>query len=102
MNVIAGRGLMKTEEFVYIDGYQVLMSKLSIMQIDLDQINHVNAQPGQVLMYDHDGNVKWKKPFDDDSELCQKYPALEEAWGLLMEALEEYQMVKKLVQDHNK
>ena len=59
------------------------------------------AKPGDVLTVNSSGLPEWRTPFDGDEALRRQYPALEQAWSTLVKSFEEYQMVKKLVADHD-
>lgn len=61
------------------------------------------AQPGDVLMINEQGGAEWTNPMEkfNDKELRQIYPPLEDAWQNLLTALREYELAKKLVQDHD-
>ncbi len=102
--VFPGRGITITNQSTWVINHQIEASEISITtgQIGLDMIDSTMAQKGDILMYSEYGYLEWAKPFDSDAELRREYPALEEAWGTLMEALSEYELVKKLVQDHEK
>lgn len=80
------------------------------MTIELDtQIEELSAQyalfdderNGKVLMINEYGHPVWRKPFESDKELRERYPVLEQAWSTLMEALAEYELTKKLVTDED-
>ncbi len=106
MEVKAGYGLLGTETFSYYSGgsIQILEIGLDINStiIDPKMIAAHMGLPGQVLGIDDWGKACWQDPFNSDKELREKYPPLEESWGTLLEALKEYELVKKLVQDHDK
>ncbi len=99
--VIPGKGITLMKQSTWVNGHEVQTAEISVGYIDPSQIDPVNANPGDVLTYGSDGRITWEKPFDSDAELRSEYPALEEAWGVLMESTEAYQMVKKLVQCHD-
>lgn len=101
-NILAGRGLVSSEHIAWVNGQEIKATEISMDTIDPYMIDASIANPGDVLMRDEYGGLSWRKPFDSDEQLRKEYPALEEAWGVLMQALEEYQMVKKLVMDHDK
>ena len=103
-NVVAGIGLKTMDQNVYVNGQYVNITELSVGEINptVHLTTYDAPGAGYVLMTDDFGGLNWAKPFESDSELRAKYPALEEAWGILMEALNEYQMVKKLVMEHKK
>ena len=100
--VTPGRGIQVMKQSGWINGHEVVAAEISVGYIDPDQLNTLEARPGEVLMFSDNGRLEWKQPFDSDKELRNEYPALEEAWGILMEALSEYELVKKLVKDHEK
>ena len=102
--VFPGRGITITNQSTWVNSHQIEASEVSISrgQIELDLISTIAADPGDVLTYNEFGYLEWTKPFDSDAELRKEYPALEESWGTLMEALSEYELVKKLVKDHDK
>jgi len=105
-SIIAGTGISILQHLGNVAGQSVHVSEIGLDTfascIDPQMIAAYSGNPGQVLGIDEAGNACWRNPFDSDKELREKYPALEESWGVLMEALTEYQLVKKLVQDHNK
>ena len=103
-SVVSGDGLKATEISTYFEGAEIRATRVSVDQIDPTRHIQTYDAPGKgyVLMTNDYGGLEWTKPFDSDKELRDNYPALEEAWGTLMEALEEYQVVKKLVMDHKK
>lgn len=104
--IIAGPGLISQKSISYLNGNQIEMVELRLdtcsMVIDPQMIAVASGKPGQVLGIDNTGNVSWIDPFDNDKELREKYPSLEESWNILLAALEEYHLVKKLVEDHDK
>ena len=61
------------------------------------------AQPGDVLMINERGSAEWINPMEkfNDKDLREAYPALGDAWQTLLAALQEYELAKKLVQDHD-
>ena len=106
MEVKAGYGLSSTETISYYPGGQVQVMQLNLdiysSSIEPKMMDTHMGLPGQVLGIDETGNACWQDPFSSDKELREKYPVLEESWGTLLEALKEYELVKKLVQDHDK
>lgn len=110
----AGNGLQMIKTETYVDGENEEVCELSLDGIqDVNQysmsfapsiIEQNTGMPGNVLTIDENGQATWINPIElvADKELRKEYPALEQAWGTLMESLAEYQMVKKLVQDHDK
>jgi len=76
----------------------IINAKLNIGSIDTS-----NAISGQVLTVNHDGDAVWAEPEfgSADKKLREKYPGLKTSWENVMEAIEEYEMVKKLVIDHD-
>lgn len=104
--IIAGAGISISQRSESVSGQIMQVSEIGLDTfatcIDPQMIAAYNGKPGQVLGIDEYGIACWKNPFDSDKELREEYPALQESWGILMEALEEYQLVKKLVQDHDK
>ena len=114
MSIIkAGPGLMMNKTKTWVDGEEVTVSELSLDGIQttygqqsLPFISPQNmaqnvAEPGNILMIDEFGNAGWVNPTIDDKALRETYPALEDAWQTLMAALQEYELAKKLVQDHD-
>lgn len=106
MEVKAGYGLISSETVSYYSGGQIQILEIGLdtysTVIDPKMIAAHSGLPGQVLGIDETGKACWQDPFNSDKKLREQYPSLEESWDILMEALEEYQMVKKLVQDHDK
>jgi len=104
--IIAGNGISITNRREFAAGQPMQISEIGLdtfaTVIDPQMIAAYNGKPGQVLGINEGGTACWKDPFDSDKELRQQYPALEQSWGVLMEALSEYELVKKLVQDHDK
>lgn len=104
--VNTGFGLLSHKTDHYIDGQHVSSVRLNV---DIHQIIHgltteLNALPGQILTVDSNGNLEFKKipnPIVDDERLRTEYPSLQLAWEKLLESLSEYEMVKKLVKEHN-
>lgn len=80
-----------------VDGYAV--GKLPITNIDTNM-----CIPGQILVAGNCGSLEWKNPSEvfemEDRELREQYPSLEIAWKNVLEAIHEYEMVKKLVKDY--
>ena len=97
----AGNGITITEsDSLYWRHERISVSEISLNKSILSFFDGMMAsQPGDVLMKDRDGNLRWGKPFDNDEELRREYPALEQAWDILMEAVENYYFVRKLVKD---
>jgi len=110
----AGNGLKMNKMQTWVDG-----ENEDVCEISLDGIQDVNQYsmsfapsiieqntgiPGDVLTIDENGQASWINPIElvADEKLRKEYPALEQSWETLMEALAAYQMVKKLVQDHDK
>lgn len=104
--ITAGPGLASRKTISYVNGNQIEIVELSLDTysafIEPQMIATYDGKPGQVLGINSSGNTSWINPFDGDKELREKYPALEESWGVLLASLEEYYLVKKLVQDHDK
>ena len=104
--VTAGPGLISTETTGYVNGHPIKLVELRLDTyaevIDPQMIGAYSGSPGQVLGINEMGKACWQDPFNSDKELREKYPTLEDSWGTLMEALKEYELVKKLVQDHDK
>jgi len=111
--VRAGPGLMMNRTKTWVDGEEITVCELSLDGIQtsygqqaLPFISPQNmaqniAQPGNVLMIDEQGQAKWGNPMNDDRALREAYPSLEDAWQNLLAALQEYELAKKLVQDHD-
>lgn len=69
-------------------------------RIDPNSIAKNSPEKGQILM--HDGtDVVWCDPLNPDIELREKYPELEVSWKRVLEAISEYELVKKLVDDYD-
>ena len=112
--ISVGAGLKITNQQEWLNGQYFDSTKLevdeTVVRVDTYNtgiiapalIDTQDGKKGDVLIYDENGYAKWGRPFEGDKELREEYPSLQEAWGVLMEALEEYEMVKKLVQDHDK
>ena len=109
--VIGGKGISIMQRTEYVAGQSMQVAEISIDSmpgtIDATTLNsndttYAYIEEGHTLVATGFGGVEWRKPFYSDKELREQYPALEGAWDILMEALEEYMMVKKLVQDHDK
>lgn len=109
----AGNGLRMMKIQTWVDGENEEVCELSLDGIqDVSQysmpfmsgMEQNIGNPGDFLTIGEDGQASWINPIEaiTDKELRKEYPALEQAWGILMEALSEYQMVKKLVQDHDR
>lgn len=98
-----GPGIQFIKNREYWDGEELDVVEIGISTINA-KINPWDIEStglsGDVLMINENNVVEWKKPFDDDSKLREKYPALNDAWRTLMEALNEYEMAKKLVKDY--
>ena len=54
-------------------------------------------------MINERGSAEWINPMEkfNDKDLREAYPPLEDAWQNLLTALREYELAKKLVQDHD-
>lgn len=67
-----------------------------------NNIDTSNVKPGQILMIDDTGSAKWEDiSVIPDKELRDEYPSLQISWDRVMEAIQEYELVKKLVQDYD-
>jgi hypothetical protein len=106
--VIAGFGLTAHKNSTYIGGQEVTVTSLNVdtismkSMLNIDVLDSCGASSGQVLTIGSDGQPCWANPVDFlDTKLREEYPALQDSWNDLMAALEEYQMVKKLVMDHD-
>lgn len=112
--VKVGSGLTMNQTKTWVEGEEITVSEISLAGVPSDSqytlayspssIGYNIGQPGDILTIDKSGNASWSNPMEivSDRELRKEYPPLEDAWQLLMEALSEYQLVKKLVQDHDK
>jgi len=112
MLVKAGSGLQMTKKQAWVEGEEITICELSLDGIQDNYQQHTLfgqsqstsynvAKPGNILMIDEFGDAGWVNPTIDDKELREKYPPLEDAWRILMTALQEYELAKKLVQDHD-
>lgn len=111
--VKAGPGLIMNQTKTWVEGQEITVSELSLDGIQLNYgqpsfsfIDPQNmaqniAEPGNVLMINEQGQAVWSDPIRDDKALRETYPALEDAWQTLLAALQEYELAKKLVQDHD-
>ena len=92
-------------DWVDIDTVNVDLSfGYSLGKLPPTNIDTSTAMPGQVLAIGLGGTPEWKNPSDifaeEDRELREQYPSLEIAWKGVLEALHEYELVKKLVKDY--
>lgn len=108
-----GEGLKTTTRVAYLGGKAVDIDEISVdlsptaglisSKISLDNIDTSDAQPGQVLMYTENYRMEWVNPSTImDKEMREEYPSLQIAWETMMEAMAEYDLVKKLVKDYDK
>ena len=71
-------------------------------KLSLNNIDTLGGIPGQILMINEYGVLAWTDyPSQPDKELREKYPSLQISWDRVMEAMGEYEMVKKLVKDYD-
>jgi len=90
-------GLAVEVETVDID----LSNTLCISKLSIDNIDTSMAIDGQVLAYNN-GKIEWTDVKSiPDRELREQYPSLQISWDRVMEAMNEYELVKKLVQDYD-
>lgn len=111
-----GKGFITDTQQHYVDGEWVDIETVNIdlNQIDygkmpIDKISACNSdgsypEEGSILRVNDFGAIEWAKPENifrsKDEELRSKYPGLEIAWKQVLEAIHEYEMVKKLVEDY--
>jgi len=111
MSIIrTGPGLKMYKKQMWFEGEEE-----TIYEISLDGIKDICeqpslyyepekiAQPGDILMINEKGSAEWTNPMEkfNDKDLREAYPPLEDAWQTLLIALQEYELTKKLVQDHD-
>ncbi len=104
-----GEGLLADKHTEYLNGSPVEvetigveLSMIATTKIGINSIDSSTALPGQVLTKNENGDVVWADPsVIPDKELREEYPSLQVSWDRVMEALQEYEMVKKLVQDYD-
>ena len=67
--------------------------------------NHMKTQTdpneGRILIYVGTADVIWSDPVYSDNELREKYSELEVSWQRVLEAISEYELIKKLVDDYD-
>lgn len=112
-----GEGLKINTHTTFLDGEQVDVDEISVdlsntagymsSKIALNNLDAGMALPGQILRMSGDTyQLEWADPiealFSGDTELRKEYPGLQQAHDKVVESLEEYEMVKKLVQDYDK
>jgi hypothetical protein len=89
----------ETHTIINLDPASIMDNSISASKIDL-----YSVPPNSIMMSDHQGNMIWKTQealfTSQDTELREKYPSLEISWKRVLEALHEYEMVKKLVKDY--
>lgn len=106
----SGAGLKIDRKTIWIEGEEEEIYEISLDGID-DRYQQPSlfydtgnfAKPGDVLMVNEHGQAKWINPTVQfsDKDLREAYPALEDTWQTLLAALQEYELAKKLVQDHD-
>ena len=91
-------------ETVDVDLRTMDYGHIPIDKISTDNANHSPAEPGSILRVGEYGSLEWASPSqifaDMDKELREKYSGLEIAWEKVLEAVHDYELVKKLVKDH--
>ena len=109
-----GPGLKTETHSTFLDGEQVDVDEISVdlsvssgymrSKISLDNIDTSAALPGQILRFSDNYTMEWVDPatLSIDKELREEYPSLQIAWETMMEAMAEYDLVKKLVKDYGK
>ena len=107
-----GEGLRVDSRSTYVDGDMVDIDDVKVdlsnalcmsTKISLDVFDTDEAKPGDILMISGAGQPEWIDPLLlNDKILRDEYPSLQIAWDTVMEALHEYELVKKLVQDYDK
>lgn len=113
----AGHGLQMNKKQSWVDAEEITICELSLDGLqDIHAANqHISyiqpcniaqnvAKPGDVLMINEQGHAIWTNPTErfNDETLRDSYPALEDAWQKVLAALYEYELAKKLVQDHDR
>ncbi len=111
MSIIrTGPGLKMDKKQMWIEGEEEIIYEISLdgvkdtyEQPSLFYESESHARPGDVLMINERGKPEWINPTVrfNDNDLRETYPALEDAWQNLLVALQEYELAKKLVQDHD-
>jgi len=114
MNIVkAGPGLRLDQSKTWVEGQEITVSELSLdgirvnygqqsfSFIDPQNMAQNVAEPGNILMIDEHGQAKWTNLINNDRAIREAYPTLEDAWQTLLAALQEYELAKKLVQDHD-
>lgn len=74
-----------------------------------DQYSYIHTygvQPGSVLTVDNTGRVVFDNPskilMNEEHGIHEKYPELKDSWEVLMVAMHEYMVTRKLIMDHDK
>ena len=111
MSIIrTGPGLRVDRKTLWVEGEEETLYEISLDGVDENYQQpsmffeaESFARPGDVLMIDQHGQVKWVNPTVqfNDKDIREEYPALEQAWQHLLVALQEYELAKKLIQDHD-
>ena len=92
-------------EWIDVDTINVDLSSLQYTpaKLSTSAIETYPGLPGQILMINDSGVAEWTdSAILNDKILREEYPSLQIAWNNVMEVLNEYEMVKKLVQDYDK
>lgn len=93
-------------ETVNVDTISVDLSSYTSAKVAIDNIDSYEAKPGQILRVGQYGCLEYADPtialLIGDEELRNEYPSLQIAHDKVLESLEEYELVKKLVQDYDK
>lgn len=104
--VNTGFGILahKTEHYIDQQRISSILLSVDIRAIIQGLMVELNSSDNQVLVTDSLGNLRFKKipdPVSDDEALRKEYPSLQLAWDKLLEAVSEYEVIKKLVQEHS-
>jgi len=111
-----GEGLKGVTHTTYIDGKPVDIDEISVdlsttagyisSKVSLNNIDTMSATAGQILRINESGCLEYADPsialLIGDEELRKEYPSLQIAHDKVVETVEEYELVKKLVQDYDK